>query len=95
MTKVIKNLSNKLVKMELENKNPQRQVQQNRGFNTQFRRKKSLQILQRERRDKYQVQAPLYLVAGHGESVADDEKEVGDQISDFYIIEDDEEGDCE
>ena len=39
MEKVIKNMTNKLAKMELENKNSQRQVQQNRGgFNPQFRR---------------------------------------------------------
>lgn len=56
MTKVIKNLSNKLVKMELENKNSQRQVKQNqnRGLNPQFR-KQPLQILQRERKDQDQV----------------------------------------
>lgn len=45
MTKVIKNLSNKLVNMELESKNSQRPVQQNKGgFNPQFG-KQPLQIL--------------------------------------------------
>ena len=45
MERVIKNLKNKLSKIELENKNSQRHVQQNRGgFNPQFRRH-SLQIL--------------------------------------------------
>ena len=49
--------------MELENKNSQRQVQQNRGgFNPQFRRH-PLQILKRERRDQDQIQAPLYIEA--------------------------------
>ena len=63
MTKVIKNLSNKLVKMELENKNSQRPSQQNRGvFNPQFRNN-PLQILQRERTHQDQVQAPLYIEA--------------------------------
>ena len=39
MTKVIKKLTNKLAKMDLENKKSQIQVQQNRGgFNPQFRR---------------------------------------------------------
>ena len=52
MTKVVKNLSNKLVKMELESKKP---AQQNSGvFNPQFR-KQPLQILQRERRDQDQI----------------------------------------
>lgn len=51
MTKVIKNLSNNLLKMELDSENP---AQQNRGvFNPQFR-KQPLQILQRERRGKDQ-----------------------------------------
>lgn len=61
MARVIKNLKNKLSTIELENKNSQRHVQQNRGgFNPQFRRH-PLQILQRERRDQDQVQALLYI----------------------------------
>ena len=71
MTKVIKILSNKLVKMELDIKKPS---QQNRGvFNPQFR-KKPLQILQRERRDQDQVQAPLYIEATPSQFVEEDQK---------------------
>ena len=71
MTKVMKNLTNKLPKMELENKKSQRQVQKNRGgYNCQFRRH-PLQILQRERRDQDQVQAQLYIEATPTEAVED------------------------
>ena len=38
MNNVIKNLSKKLIKLELESKNSQRQAQQNRNFNPQHRR---------------------------------------------------------
>ena len=95
MTKAIKNLTNKLAKMELENKNSQRQVQLNRGgFNPQFRRH-PLQILQRERRDQDQIQAPLYIEAAPGEPTEDDQREAKDQVSSMYAIEEDEEEDCE
>ena len=88
-------MSNKLVKMELKSKNSQRQVQQNwGGFNPQFRRQ-PLQILQRERKDQDQVQAPLYIEETPRESVEDDQKEDEDQISSMYTIEEDEEEDCE
>ena len=95
MKKVIKNLSNKLLKMELENKNSQRLAQQNRGvFNPQFR-KQPLQILERERKDQDQVQAPLYIEATPSQSTEDDQREVEDQISTMYMKEDDEEEECE
>lgn len=82
MIKVIKSLSNKLVKLEIDNKKP---AQQNRGvFNPQFR-KQPLQILQRERKDQDQVQAPLYIEAAPSRSVDDNEKEDEDQISAVYM----------
>ena len=95
MTKVIKILSNKLVKMELESKNSQRHAQQNKGgFNPKFI-KQPLQILQRERRDQDQVQAPLYIEAAPAQSIEDDQKEVKDQISSIFLREDEEEEECE
>lgn len=62
MTKVISNLPKILVKMELENKNPPRKIQQgkNINFNPQFRNP-PLQIMQMERKDQDQVQPPLYI----------------------------------
>ena len=82
MTKVIKNLSNKLVKLEIDNNKP---AKQNRGvFNPQLK-KQPLQILQRERKDQDQVQAPLYIEAAPSHSVDDDEKEDDDQISVMYM----------
>ena len=81
--------------MELESKKYQRQVQQNQGgFNPQFRRH-PLQILQRERKDQDQVQAPLYIETSPKESAEDDQKEVEYQIYAMYTIEEDEEEDCE
>ena len=95
MTKVIKNLSNKLVNMELENKNSQRPTQQNKGvYNPQFRNQ-PLQILQRERKDQDQVQAPLHIEATPSQSTEDDQREVKDQIYAIYMKEDEEEEESE
>lgn len=62
MTKVIRNFSNKLVDMELENKNPPKKIQQakNRKFNPQYRIT-PLQIRNRERKNQDQVKPPLYI----------------------------------
>lgn len=70
MTKVIRNLSNKLVKMELDNTNPPRKIKQgkNRNFNPQFRRP-ALQIMLREKQDQDQVQPPLYIEDEHKEGI--------------------------
>ena len=81
--------------MDLENKNSQILVQQNRGvFNPQFR-KKPLQILQRERKYQHQVQAPFYIEETPSQSAEDDQREVEDQISAMYIKEYEEEEECE
>ncbi len=56
-----------MIKLELEKKNYQRQVQQNRGLDPQYIRQ-PLQILQKERKDQDQVQVPLYLEADLGEA---------------------------
>ena len=64
MNKMIKNLSSKLTKLEMETKNsPSKNFQNdpNRGYNPQ-NRKPPLQILQRERKEQpNQVPHPLYL----------------------------------
>ena len=77
--------------MELDNKNP---TQQNIGvFYPQFK-KQPLQILQRERRDQDQVQAPLYIEAAPSQSVDDDQKGYEEKISTIYM-EDSAEEECE
>ena len=64
MNKMIKNISSKLVKLELEAKNSSSKNFQNapnRGYNPQYR-KPPLQILQREWKEQQdQVPHPLYL----------------------------------
>lgn len=63
MDNLIRNLSKKLIKLELENKNRswQSQPSPNRNFNPQYRRP-PLQHLQWERRDEEDhIQPPLYL----------------------------------
>ena len=64
MNKLIKNLSNKLVKLELEAKNSSphpNQMIPNCGFNPQYR-KPPLQLLQQERKEQQDhIQPPLYL----------------------------------
>ena len=64
MNKMIKNISSKLVKLELEAKNSSSKAFQNalnRGYNQQYR-KPPLQILQREQKEQQdQVPQPLYL----------------------------------
>ena len=64
MRKMIKKLSSKLVKLELEAKNSSSkpfQTAPNRGFNPQYR-KPPLQILQRDRKEQQDhIQPPLYL----------------------------------
>ena len=64
MNKMIKNISNNLVKLKMEAKNsPSKNFQNapNRGYNPQYR-KPPLQILQRERKEQQdQVPHPLYL----------------------------------
>ena len=87
MNNVIRNLSNKLIKLELESNNSQRQVQQNRNFNPQYRRQ-PLQILQRERKDQDQIQASLYIEADPGE-VLEHPRDHEDQISTLYAIDED------
>ena len=88
MSNVIKTLSNKLIKLELENKNSQRQVQCNKNFNPQYRRQ-PLQILQKERKDQDQIQAPLYIEAYPGE-VLEHPRYHEDQISTLYAVDEDE-----
>lgn len=70
MTKVIRNLANKLVKMELDNKNPPKKIQQgqNRKFNPQFRIP-LLQIMQREKKDQDQLQPLLQIEDEPGEGM--------------------------
>lgn len=82
MNNVIRNLSNKLIKLELESKNSQRQVQQSRNFNTQYRRQ-ALQILQREKKDQDQIQAPLYIEADP-DGVPEHSKDHDDHIFTLY-----------
>ena len=66
--------------MEINNNKP---TKQNRGvFNPQFR-KHPLQILQRERKDQDQVQAPLYIEAAPSRYVDANDKEDEDQI--YYV----------
>ena len=84
MYNVIKKLSSKLIKLELESKNSQRQAQQNRNFNPQYRRQ-PLQILQKERKDQDQVQAPLYLEANPDE-VPKHSRDRDDHISTLYAV---------
>ena len=68
--------------MELDSK---KTTQQSRGvFNPQFR-KQPLQILQRERRDQDQVQAPLYIEETPSQSADDDQKEDEEKISAIYM----------
>lgn len=51
--------------------------------------------MQRERRDEDQVQAPLYIEATPSQSAEDDQKDIEDQISTFYMEDDEEEEKCE
>lgn len=63
MNKMIRNLSNKLIKLELENKNLSRRSQPspNRNFNPEYRRP-PLQLLQMEIKDQHDhIQPTLYL----------------------------------
>lgn len=90
MSNVIKTLSNKLIKLELESKNSQRQAQRNRNFNPQYRRQ-PLQILQKERKDQDQIQAPLYIEADPDE-VPEHSKDHDDHISTLYAVDEDELG---
>ena len=90
MCNVIKNLSDKLNKLELENKNSQRQTQYNKNFNPQYIRQ-PLQILQKERKYQDHIQAPLYIQADPGE-VLEHPRDHGDQISTLYEVDEDELG---
>ena len=85
MCNVIKTLSDKLNRLELENKNFQRQTQYNKNFNPQYRRQ-PLQILQKERKYQNQIQAPLYIEEGLGEEQPEN------QISTLYAVDEDELG---
>lgn len=87
MCNIIKTLSNKLNKLELENKNSQKQTQYNKSFNPQYRGQ-NLQILRRGRKDQYHIQAPLYIEADRVEKQEHPE----DQISTLYAIDEDELG---
>ena len=64
MNKLIKNLSTKMIKLELEAKNSPpcpNQMIPNRGFNPQYR-KPPMQLLQWERKEQQDhIQPPLYL----------------------------------
>lgn len=80
-----------MIKLELEKKNSQRQVQKNKGFNPQYRRQ-PLQILQKERKDQDQVQAPLYLEVDLGEASEEYSKYHDDHISTMYAGDEDELG---
>jgi len=82
---IIKTMSDKLNRLELENKNSRRQTQFNKNFNPQFRRQ-PLQILQKERKDQNQIQARLYIEADPGEQQSED------QISTLYAVDEDELG---
>ena len=82
---MIKTMSVKLNRLELENKNSQRQTQFNKNFNPQFRRQ-PLQIMQKERKDQNQIQAPLYIEADPGEEQPED------HISTLSAVDEDEIG---
>lgn len=64
MNNLIRNLSKKLVKLKLDNKNPSRQIHPNpkkKKINPHYRRS-SLHPLQRDRKDQHDhIQPPLYL----------------------------------
>ena len=90
MSNVIKTLLDKLNKLELENKNSQRQTQCNKNFNPQYRRQ-PLQILQKERKDQDQIQAPLYIKVDPGEEL-EHPRDHEDQISTLYVVDEDELG---
>ena len=81
MRKMIKNLSNKLVKLELETKNSASKNFQNapnRGYNPQYR-KPPLQILPREAKEQQdQVPHPLYLEGPVDDSTEDAAYELQD-----------------
>ena len=74
MNKMIKNISNKLVKLELETKNSASKNFQNtpnKGYNPQYRRP-PLQILPREAKEQQdQVPHPLYLEGPVDDSTED------------------------
>lgn len=91
MSNVIKNLSSKLIKLELESKNSQRQAQQNINFNPQYRRQ-PLQILQKERKDQDQIQEPLYIEEDPDE-IPNNSMDHDDKISTWYAVDEDELGD--
>ena len=84
---VTKILSDKVNILELENKSFQKQTQYNKNFNSQYRRQ-PLQILQRERKDQDQIQAPLYIEAGPVEKQEHPE----DQTFTLYAVDEDELG---
>ena len=96
-----------MVKLELESKSSQRQVQKSRKFNPQYRRQ-PLQIAQRERKYQDRIQAPPYIEAdldgipGHPKDHDDhiftlcavDEDELGvegEEYSEIDVIYDDNE----
>ena len=91
MNNVIKFFSSKLIKLDLESKNSQRKVQKSRNFNPQYRRQ-PLQILQKERKDQDQVEAPPYLEADPDEVPEEHSKDHDDHISTLYIGYEDELG---
>ena len=90
MNNLIRNLSNKLIKLELESKNSQRHVQKNRNFNPQYRRE-PLQILQRERKDQDRIQAPLY-IEEYPNGVLEHSGDHEDHIFTLYVVDDNELG---
>ena len=92
MNNMIKNLSNKLVKLELEAKNSpphSKKMIPNCGFNTQYQ-KPPLQLLQHERKEQQDhIQPPLYL---EGELEGQAEEVTDSQEDQFLTYSDDEEG---
>ena len=93
MNKMIKNLSRKLVKLEMEAKNSSSKNFQNapnRGFNPQYR-KPPLQIMQRGQKEQQdQVPHPLYLegqVEGSTEDNAYEQEEAYLAFSKNYDVE--------
>ena len=85
MDTIIKSLSHKLVKLDLEKKSlPKRNAQgKNRGYNPQYIRP-PLQILHRERKYQLdQIPPPLYLEDGPGEQPLDTHEMQGNLYSSF------------
>ena len=90
MSNVIKTLSDKLIKLELENNNSQRQTQYNKNFNPQYKRQ-PLQILKKERKEQDQIQEPLYIKVDPSE-ILEHPRDHEDQIYMLYAVDEDELG---